>query len=182
MADTKRSEPIWVLVGTSNRYGWMEEITGMPAHIDDQDRVMARRGSWDWQDNPYNLDLANLECTTGASSGHNSQDGCYWRIAYKEVFSIESPELADRLGKTLRHIQKRMHRDYDADGNAKTFGQYVLRFCRAIGAQGIIVKRENVDASTYGCKDDYGFSRNGSIVFAVDAMCAQVDARWAKAA
>jgi hypothetical protein len=72
----------------------------------------------------------------------NDDSGVFYKIAYRDVYSIEAHE-ALTMHKTLTTIGRKQDKMNDAEGYATSIGQAVNRFARAIGAKVLLSYSKN---------------------------------------
>ena len=82
------------------------------------------------------LEVADLaaRCQIDGRTGSPSYG---WSVEYRNLYSVDLGA-ATRILKTLQTIARRMDRMAEREGQPQSFGQFVNRFMRAIGATAII--------------------------------------------
>jgi len=82
------------------------------------------------------LDLAGLMISCQIDKHAGDSPSYAWCVEYRDIFSVDMPR-AQSMAKTLAAIERRMSKMYDLEGSPKSYGQFVNRVARAIGAAGI---------------------------------------------
>jgi hypothetical protein len=87
------------------------------------------------------LELADLaaRCQIDGRMGSESYG---WSVQYRNLYSVDLGS-ANRILKTLRTIDRRMDKMIEREGQPQSFGQFVNRFMRAIGASIIVDSAKN---------------------------------------
>lgn len=85
-------------------------------------------------DTPGYYDLVCI----GYAKGREPEGAYGWEIEYHNVYSVDIRR-SKQMFKTLTAVAKTMEKMRNQEGNPQTFGQYVNRFARAIGASYLIV-------------------------------------------
>ena len=82
------------------------------------------------------LELADLaaRCQIDGRTGSPSYG---WSVEYRNLYSVDLGA-ATRILKALRTIDRRMDKMTEREGQPQSFGQFVNRFMRAIGASTIV--------------------------------------------
>lgn len=102
--------------------------------------------------------------------GHSGQPAeAPWAIEYGyEISDVVTPDKLRVMAKYMAAVERKMVDAAEDDGPWKSFGQLVLRFVRALGADGMIQPSPQDSG-------EYRFVKGGEIVEYVDHMIA----RWA---
>jgi hypothetical protein len=150
METKEKPVEIWLLLSVDNKSNDHNEVTLHPVtlhedrwHTDGQPHY--RNGDYDHNENPYGYELSQLEMFQAvyvtSYRGEQPRMGEYDKLCYRNIYAVEL-DLALRMAKTLDSIGKKLDKMYKEQGPVESFGQYALRFVRAIGAKGIIVRDE----------------------------------------
>lgn len=120
-------------------------------------------GSWD---GAKGLGLTNLVISASLSCRRDKsrEDFLNWETKFENPWEV-GLERAEAMVKTLKTIRAGLDKAAKRDGLPASFGQYVLRIVRALGAAGILI--ENEEARHYG-RTEYRERTDGEVVNTVD--------------
>jgi hypothetical protein len=173
--EPKETVELWLLVNVDSGMSGHRDIELYPVtlgdkyHNDEQPRY--RNGSYDYEHNPYQYELGELRLAH--SIGNTSYDRTpieYNQLNYHRLYSVEL-EQAKRMVKTLESIGNKLEKVQKAEGSSANFGQYVLRFARAIGAKGVVVEIENTKRyNGWSTEYDYRQYTGGDMVWHINSV------------
>lgn len=107
----------------------------------------------------YDSPLEHLELR---AQGDNTNPGKLYGYdaTFRHVWSVDLRH-AESMVRTLKAIRRGLDKAAERDGDLKSFGQYVLRVCRALGINSVIFDARN------GC--DIGTGKTFTVRNALDA-------------
>jgi hypothetical protein len=73
----------------------------------------------------------------------------FGRLEYREVFSVDLGD-AERMVKTLRALERKIAKLGEVRGYARSYGEFLGRFAEALGAKGMVFRRNQKHAATTG--------------------------------
>jgi hypothetical protein len=85
----------------------------------------------------------------------------------RDIYSVHVHEVR-RLLKSMEAIQRKLSKMYETEGSALSFGQLVLRFMKAIGAQTLVLERSK--ESRQMCGERWEQIKRGEVVHRVDYL------------
>ena len=113
----------------------------------------------------YDHPLHNIRLHSQASKG-GYWDGMYGMDVTVECFERINLRDAKTAVATLAPIDRKLEKMLADEGSVKSYGQWLNRVARAIGAQTVFFKRDRVTASN----SHYYATNGGDIVFCGDQM------------
>jgi len=119
-------------------------------------------GSWD---GPKGLGLTNLVISASLSCRRHKEDFLNWETKFENPWEV-GLERAEAMVKTLKAIRAGLDRAAKRDGYPSSFGQYVLRVVRALGAAGILIQDE--DTRRHEGRTTYWERTDGEVANTVD--------------
>jgi hypothetical protein len=131
------------------------------------------RNVTDLSDTPGYYDLT----CTGYAKGREIEGSYGWGIEYRNAYSVDLRR-AKQMLKTLAAVDKTMEKMRTQEGNPQTFGQFVNRFARAIGASYLIVWDPSHKSFFYS-ERTYKSWKLADIPFTVDRMIAEFHGKHA---
>lgn len=63
------------------------------------------------------------------------------RVSYRDIFEV-TLDGARRMAKNLGAIERKLEQARETDGEPKSLSQWVLRFARAVGAEGVLYAKD----------------------------------------
>ena len=134
---------------------------------DDTPRNMS--SDWAYQELPYKYELNDLEFKCVWNEYSNDPLMGHWQqLAYQRCYGLEVPRL-ERMAKTLKSIITKLNKMNDSDGPVLSFAQYALRFAKAIGAKGLVIKTSG--NSTWYNENQYRVVTGADMAWEVKQLC-----------
>jgi len=121
----------------------------------------------------YEHTLTNVRLHSQANRGYH-WNGMYGMSVNIECYDRVTLHDAKRAVATLTPIDRKIQKMLDEEGSVKSYGQWLNRVSRAIGAKTVFFKREKESAS----RSQYHGAAGGDIVYYGDALEQKVG-EWA---
>lgn len=121
-------------------------------------------GTWDGDRGVALADLA-IKASLACHRDKSREDFLSWETSYQNPWNVNMGR-AEAMVKTLKTIKTSLDKAAKRDGLTASFGQYVLRVCRALGAAGILIEDE--DARRHEGRETYWERKDGEVVNTVD--------------
>ena len=121
----------------------------------------------------YDHPLHNIRLHSQASRG-GYWNGMYGMDVTVECFERINLREAKKAMLTLAPIDRKIQKMLDDEGSVKSYGQWLNRVARAIGAQTVFFKRETANSS----RAQYHGASGGDIVFYADQLESKIG-EWA---
>jgi hypothetical protein len=99
-----------------------------------QPMLAGPRSGYPWE-TPYLADKLVISCQ-GNNEERLTEEGTVrlyaYHVSYRDVYRVEA-DLAGAMFKTLSRVDKMLAKQRDEEGDALSYGQYVVRVCKALG-------------------------------------------------
>ncbi|KZX73197.1 hypothetical protein A3715_15900 [Oleiphilus sp. HI0009] len=111
--------------------------------------VQKERGKWNdsmsFYDDYYDTKNKYRGLKITCKQDGRNEDPYGWEIIKRGEYCSEGVKLeeAEIMVKTLRKIDKKMRSFNEKEGHAKTFDEYVMRFCRALNVKAFYTREDN---------------------------------------
>jgi hypothetical protein len=132
-----------------------------PVYLTDEGQAI-HFGSWD---GAKGLGLTSLVISASLSCRRNKEDFLNWETKFENPWEV-GLERAEAMVKTLKAVRAGLDKAIKRDGYPVSFGQYVLRIVRALGAAGVLIQDE--DAFRHDGREAYCQRTAGEVANTVD--------------
>jgi len=173
--DYDKTQPFYLLLsyreGKTDSATYYTHFDLEPAWLAD-DGSPRRLDSYNVTAKGFNLESFKVSASMICRQGKENDAYVSWEHGYTDAWRINLAK-AEAMVKVLKAIDTHLNKATQRDGQPASFGQYILRICRALGAAGILIEDE--DSRRHGQRTSYWTRTDGSVVDHIDYQV-----MWAK--